>query len=188
MELPVDIEKVLQTATCLHSCAEVEAALDRMAAEMNERLADTNPVFLCVLVGGIIPLGNLLPRLNFPLEVDYVHASRYLGKVRGGEVQWKAKHQKNLQGRTVVIVDDILDAGLTLQAVVDYCRSVGVKQVFSAVLVDKCDARLPGGIVMADFVGLEVGNQYVFGYGLDYREYLRNARGIFAVAEEFARD
>lgn len=188
MQLPVDIEKVFYTSTCLHTCAEVEAALDRMAADMNERLADTNPVFLCVLVGGIIPLGNLLPRLNFPLEVDYVHATRYLGKTSGEALQWKAKHQKNLQGRTVVVVDDILDTGLTLQAVVNYCQAEGVKKVFSAVLVDKKEARLPDGIKSADFVGLDVGNHYVFGYGLDYREYLRNARGIYAVAEEYAKD
>jgi len=95
MPEPEEIKTVLKTATCLYTRAEVEAALDRMAVEMNLRLVDTNPLFLCVLVGGVIPLGNLLPRLNFPLEVDYLHATRYQGKTNGGELHWKAKHRKN---------------------------------------------------------------------------------------------
>lgn len=185
MLLPNDIQTVLKTSTCLHSRSTVEAALDRMATEMNERLAATNPIFLCVLVGGIIPLGNLLPRLDFPLEVDYVHATRYRGKTTGSDLKWQAKPQKDLKDRTVVVVDDILDTGLTLQAVIDYCWQQGAKKVYSAVLVDKSEARKPGGLTSADFAGLKVESLYVFGYGLDYKEYLRNARGIYAVASEY---
>lgn len=185
MQIPENIKIVLETATCLHTRAEVEVALDQMAAEMNSCLAHTNPLFLCVLVGGIIPLGCLLPRLNFPLEVDYLHASRYQGKTSGGELEWKAKHCKELTGRTVVIVDDILDTGITLKAVIESCLAEGASKVYSAVLVDKIGARLSDGLATADFTGLQIDNIYVFGYGLDYKEYLRNAPGIFAVAPEY---
>ncbi|HVV68366.1 MAG TPA: hypoxanthine-guanine phosphoribosyltransferase [Gammaproteobacteria bacterium] len=185
MQLPNDIQTVFKTSTCLHTRTAVEAALDNMAAEMNQRLAATNPIFVCILVGGIIPLGNLLPRLDFPLEVDYAHATRYQGKTRGSDLKWQAKPQKDLKGRTVIVVDDILDTGLTLQAVIDYCWQQGAQNVYSAVLVDKSEAREPGGLATADFVGLKVENLYVFGYGLDYKEYLRNARGIYAVAPEY---
>ncbi len=185
MQLPHDIQTVFKTSTCLHSHDAVEAALDRMALEMNQQLVATNPIFLCLLVGGIIPLGNLLPRLDFPLEVDYAHATRYTGKTTGGALKWQARPQKSLKGRTVVIVDDILDTGLTLQAVIDYCWQQEAEKVYTAVLVDKSEARLPGGLATADFVGLEIENLYVFGYGLDYKEYLRNARGIYAVAAEY---
>ena len=185
MQLPNDIQTVFKTSTCLHSRVAVEAALDKMAAEMNQQLAATNPIFLCILVGGIIPLGNLLPRLDFPLEVDYAHATRYRGETTGSDLKWQAKPQKDLKGRTVIVVDDILDTGLTLQAVIDYCWEQGAQKVYSAVLVDKSEAREPGGLARADFAGLKVENFYVFGYGLDYKEYLRNARGIYAVASEY---
>lgn len=184
MDIPTHIRKVYSEAKRLYSKTDVEQALDKMAEQISEKLADTNPVFLCLVVGGIIPLGNLLPRLDFPLEVDYVHATRYRGQVKGADLQWRANSSRSLQNRTVIIVDDILDSGLTLASVIDYCKKQHAKEVYSAVLVDKNDARDPKGLPHADFTGLFVDNVYVFGYGLDYKEYLRNAPGIFAVKDE----
>jgi len=89
-----------------------------------------------------------------------------------------------LKDRAVLIVDDILDGGLTLSAIVDYCRAQGARSVLTAVLVDKLNARLPDGLHSADFCGLHVDNHYVFGYGMDYKGYLRNAPGIYMVAPE----
>jgi hypoxanthine phosphoribosyltransferase len=185
MNLPDDIQLVLKTSRCLYSKTQVEQALDKMAQSMHDRLSTSNPVFLCVVVGGLIPLGNLLPRLDFPLEVDYVHVTRYRGKTKGGDLLWKAKQSCSLKDRTVVVVDDILDSGLTLKAIVDYCWEEGAKEVFTAALVDKSSARQAGGLEKADFIGLNVENHYVFGYGMDYKEYLRNAPGIYAVAPEY---
>lgn len=185
MKLPEEIRTVMKTSDCLYTRDQVESALDCMAQEMNHKLANTNPIFLCVVLGGIIPMGNLLPRLNFPLELDYIHATRYKGKTRGeAQIIWKAKPSCDLKDRTVVIVDDVLDAGLTLKAIVDFCTEQGAKKVYSAALVDKTAARVPGGLQKVDFVGLEVPNRYLFGYGMDYKEYLRNAPGIFAIASE----
>ncbi|QTS84007.1 hypoxanthine-guanine phosphoribosyltransferase [Coxiella endosymbiont of Amblyomma nuttalli] len=178
------IREVFAKATCLYSKAEVEAALDRMATNISRTLGYTNPIFLCVVVGGIVPLGNLLPRLDFSLEVDYVHATRYSGDIKGKRLAWKMKPSCNMRGRTIVVVDDILDGGVTLGAVVQYCQNQGANAVYSAVLVDKCQARLPNGHKHADFSGLEVENHYVFGYGMDYKGYLRNAPGIYMVASE----
>lgn len=184
MILPEHIQEVFAKSTCLYSKNDVEAALDRMAYAIGQKLADTNPIFLCVVIGGIVPMGNLLPRLDFPLTVDYVHASRYRGATSGGELHWKVKPSVSLRDRTVVLVDDILDGGITLAQIINYCRSEGAKDVYSAVLVDKHHVRLPEGLQHADFVGLTVDNYYVFGYGMDYKEYLRNAPGIYAVAKE----
>lgn len=182
--LPDDIREVFSKATCLYSKTEVDAALDRMATEISYKLSHSNPIFLCVVVGGIVALGNLLPRLDFPLEVDYVHATRYRNTTVGKEISWKAKPECELAGRTVILVDDILDGGITLQAVVDYCKAKNAKEVFTSVLVDKQNARLAGGVQQADFSGLKVDNHYVFGYGMDYKGYLRNAPGIYMVAPE----
>lgn len=184
VKLPDDIQEIFARSTCLYSREQVDEALDRMAANISKVLQDQNPLFLCVVVGGIVPLGNLLPRLDFPLEVDYIHATRYRGEMSGGELHWKAKPSTSLEGRTILVVDDILDSGITLHEVIEYCKAEGAAAVYSAVLVDKQHARQPEGLQKADFTGLMVGNQFVFGYGMDYKEYLRNAPGIFAVAPE----
>ena len=114
MIIPEKIKEVYERSTCLFTTKEVEAALDRMAINIHECLHDKNPVLLCVMIGGMVPLGNLLPRLDFPLEVDYVHATRYCGEIEAGELQWKVKPSLTLEGRTVLVVDDILDGGVTL--------------------------------------------------------------------------
>lgn len=183
-DLPEQIRDVFAKATCIYSKPEVEQALDEMAEEISAALAESNPLFLCVVVGGIVPLGNLLPRLDFPLEVDYVHATRYRNDIVGKDLVWKAEPSTDLKNRNVVIVDDILDGGVTLQAIVDYCQAKKAKAVYTAVLVDKYDARLENGLKSADFCGLKIENHYVFGYGMDYKGYLRNAPGIYMVAPE----
>lgn len=182
--LPQHIREVFTKSSRLFSKREIDEALDKMAVEISYRLSDENPILLCVVVGGIVPLGNLLPRLNFPLEVDYVHATRYQDDIVGKELVWKVKPQKSLKGRTVLVVDDILDGGVTLGRIVDYCREAGAAEVLSAVLLEKEDARLSEGLPNADFHGLRVENHYVFGYGMDYKGYLRNAPGIYVVAPE----
>jgi hypoxanthine phosphoribosyltransferase len=182
--IPESIREVYAKSTCLYTRDQVEATLDQLAIDMHAQLADKNPILLCVVIGGIVPLGNLLPRLDFPLEVDYVHATRYRGEKSGGELHWKAKPSCDMQGRTVVIVDDILDGGITLAEIVKYCQQQGASSVQTAVLVDKEVAREPAGLKTADYIGLTVGNDYVFGYGMDYHEYLRNAPGIYKAAPE----
>lgn len=184
MTIPDKIRKVYEKSTRLFTSDEVEAALDSMAIKIHQQLHDKNPVIICVMIGGLVPMGNLLPRLDFPLEVDYVHATRYNSGTRGGDIQWKVKPSLNLRDRTVLVVDDILDGGLTLAAILNEIKLMGAANVYSAVLVDKHHKRVENGLKNADFVGLEVDDHYIFGYGMDYNEYLRNAPGIFVVAEE----
>ena len=182
--LPEHIRQVFADATCLYSKAEVDSALDHLATSISYSLSDTNPVFLCVVVGGIVALGNLLPRLDFPLEVDYVHATRYQNTTRGHNLEWRVHPDIDLEGRTIVVVDDILDGGITLDSIVKYCENAKAKAVYTAVLVDKHQARDPKGLQKADFCGLKVDNHYVFGFGMDYKGYLRNAPGIYVVSPE----
>jgi hypoxanthine phosphoribosyltransferase len=181
---PSHIHEVYACATRLYGADEVNAALERMATDMNQTLADKNPVVLCVMVGGLVTLGNLLPRLTFPLVLDYLHATRYQNGLTGKTLEWKVKPSVALAGRHVVVVDDILERGITLQAIIDACYQQGAEQVYSAVLIDKDCPRDPKGANQVDFAGLAVADRYIFGYGLDYKEYLRNAPGIYAVADE----
>lgn len=182
--IPQKIREVFKKSTLLFSKTEIESALDKMAVEISYRISHENPILLCVVVGGIVPVGNLLPRLNFPLEVDYVHATRYQNGTVGKELEWKVKPSRSLKGRTVLVVDDILDGGVTLAGIVDYCREQGAKEVLSAVLLEKEHVRVDGGLPTADFYGLRVEDHFVFGYGMDYKGYLRNAPGIYMVAPE----
>lgn len=178
---PQHIREIFEQSECLYAKQEVEQAIDKMAAAMTLKLAHKNPIFLCVVLGGIVPMGSLLPRLNFPLEVDYIHATRYQNDIIGKELTWRVKPTCNMSGRTIVVVDDILDGGVTLSAIIRYCEAQNASEIFSAVLVDKCNARLPCGHPQADFTGLTIGNDYVFGYGMDYKGYLRNAPGIYKI-------
>lgn len=182
--LPADIRRVFSKSTCLYSKMEIEAALDRVSTEISYELSHSNPIFLCVVVGGMVALGNMLPRLDFPLEVDYIHATRYRNTTRGHELTWKALPSTPLKGRAVIIVDDILDGGITLSGIVNYCEQQQAGSIHTAVLVEKKGTRLAAGLPSADFCGMEVEDRYVFGYGMDYKGYLRNAPGIYAVAPE----
>ena len=184
MTEPSKINQVYSRSSCIYTKEDIDKALDAMAEKITEKLADKNPVIICVMIGGLIPVGNLLLRLNFPLEIDYVHATRYRGATSGGEIQWKARPKIDLRDRVVLVVDDILDGGVTLQAIVNEFSAIGAKEVYSAVIVDKYEKRVEGGLKDADFVGLPVGDHYVFGFGMDYKEYLRNIPGIYKVAPE----
>jgi len=170
---------VVAEADCLYDQRAVEQALDSMAEQIRDRLEGSNPLVLCVMTGALIPAGHLLTRLDFPLELDYCHATRYANTTRGGSLQWKARPSLDLAGRTVLVFDDILDEGLTLAAILEHCREAGAREVLSAVLVNKHHDRKCD--LSPDFVGLDVGDRYVFGYGMDYRGYLRNLPGIYAV-------
>ncbi|WP_136246833.1 hypoxanthine-guanine phosphoribosyltransferase [Halomonas borealis] len=175
-----DMREVMDSADCLISQEEVERALDRMADKIAHDLGDKLPVFYCVMNGGLITTGHLLTRLGFPLEVDYLHATRYRGGMRGGELFWRVSPEVPMAGRHVVIVDDILDEGATLAAILDYCREAGAASISTAVLVDKRHDRKSMPDLQADYCGLEVEDRYVFGFGMDYKGYWRNAPGIFA--------
>lgn len=176
---PEQAQQVYAEADCLYSRDEVEAAIARMAQQISGELAGRNPLVLAVMSGAMIPAGILLSYLDFPLHIDYIHASRYRGETSGGELSWRVTPRYELKDRVVLIIDDILDEGLTLQAIIESCRSQGAAAVYSAVLVKKLHERNVG--IEADFVGLEVVDRYVFGFGMDYKEYWRNAPGIFAV-------
>ena len=176
--------EVWRTADLLHDRAAVEAAFDCMAAAIRTTLAGHDPVVLVAMNGGLVPAGALLPRLDFPLRVDYLHATRYRERTRGGALDWKRRHELPVAGRDVLVIDDILDEGYTLSAIADCCQGEGARRVWSAVLVEKLHDRGVG--FRADFVGLTVPDRYVFGYGMDYKGYLRNAAGIYAVSEAHA--
>jgi len=177
-----DMSDILREADCLCSAQEVEAALSKMADEITERLQGTDPVAFCVMNGGLFVTGKLVERLPFALELDYLHATRYGTETCGGALAWKVRPERKLKGRTVLLIDDILDEGVTLAELIRYCQEEGAAQVYTAVLVDKIHDRKPTG-VKADFVGLEVEDRFLFGCGMDIGGYWRNLPALYAMKE-----
>ncbi|KXJ57714.1 MAG: hypoxanthine phosphoribosyltransferase [Neptuniibacter pectenicola] len=180
-----EIKRVYIQADLLYSEAEVEQAINKLAALVTEDMADKTPVVFPVLNGGLVVGGKLLTKLNFPLEAGYLHATRYRNTTSGHSLEWLMKPQIDVKGRAVLIVDDIFDEGITLTEIVNYCHAEGASEVKVAVLVHKNHNRTPTATpaLQADFIGLEIEDRYVFGYGMDYKGYWRNAPGIFAVRE-----
>lgn len=166
----------------LYSESEVVGAIESLAGVLNQDLADSRPLLLCVMNGGLVFSGQLLPKLSFPLQLDYLHATRYRGAQSGGGVQWLSEPSTPLQGRTVVVLDDILDEGVTLLEVKKYCFKRGALAVKIAVMIEKNHHRNATGIA-ADYVGLRVEDRYIFGMGMDYKDFWRNADGIYALKE-----
>ena len=173
------LQSVTRQAETLFSRADVEQAIRRVAGEITRQIAHDNPVVLTVLNGGIVFCGGLLLELAFPLELDALSVSRYHGRTRGGSLlEWRLTPSVPLRDRVVLLVDDVLDEGVTLGELKRYCLEQGARRVLIAVLVEKKLERAKP--CQADFIGLEADDRYLFGFGMDYRNYLRNAAGIFA--------
>ena len=180
-ELKQELMRVRREARELYSRDQVEEAVAKVAIKLAEDYSGRFPVFVTIMNGGIVFAGQLLTRLDIPLEVDYLHASRYLGETSGGDVQWIVTPAANLEGRDVVILDDILDVGSTLLSIIEACKAQGAASVKTCVLVDKVHDRKARPGLKADYTALEAEDLYLFGMGMDYKGYWRNAPGIFAV-------
>mgnify|MGYP003130160589 CR=1 FL=1 len=164
-----NMQDVLNNAQGLFSESEIATALDSLASEITAAVGDKTPLVLCVMNGGIVLTGHLAPRLKFPLNLDYIHATRYREQLTGSQLHWRVTPVSSLQGRVVLVLDDIFDEGETLAAIVSWCR------------VDKQHDRKTADLKKADFTALYAEDKYLFGYGMDYKGFWRNAPGIFAV-------
>lgn len=178
-----ELMQVRETARELHDMAAVEAGIDKVAEALCRDYQDRNPLLLTVMNGGVVFAGRLLTALDFPLEIDYLHATRYTGDTAGGDIQWLVTPGVNLAGRHVIIMDDILDVGTTLLAIIDACQAQGAASVATAVLVDKQHDRKARPGLVADYTAVYAEDAYLFGCGMDYKGFWRNAPGIYAVAE-----
>lgn len=176
-----DAQHALINSEIIFSVEQVQAAVLRMAQEINATMAESHPLVLSVMGGAVVFTGQLLPLLNFPLDFDYVHVSRYGNSQQGGEMKWKVAPQENVRGRVVLVVDDILDEGETLNAVKQRVMNLGASKFYSAIFADKMHGKIKP--IKADFVGLEVPDRFVFGYGMDIHGAWRNLPAIHATKE-----
>lgn len=158
------------------------SGIQSLATKLNKDYLVDDPIFLCVVSGAIVFTGQLLPLLDFPLVLDYVHVSRYKDN-KAGELIWKHYPNKELQGRNIVLIDDILDSGITLSAIRDWCFEKGASKVESVVLLEKELKRKEGLIQQANYAAFKIGGEFVYGFGLDNDDYWRNTSQVHFVSE-----
>ena len=171
----------LENSDQIASAEEVQAAIRRVASEIEQRLAQAYPMVLAVMGGAVVFAGQLLPLLRFPLDYDYIHASRYGSATRGADVDWKVSPPGLVRGPTVLVLDDILDHGDTMSAIKKRLLELGAKDFYCAVLVEKrLSMKKP---IKADFVGLTIPDRFVFGCGMDAKGYWRNLPEIRAMKD-----
>jgi hypoxanthine phosphoribosyltransferase len=173
--------RLLREADLLCPAEQVEREVERVAGEITRALGDEFPVILSVMGGAAIFTGQLLPRLAFPLEFGAIEVTRYNNDIQGREITWRLPPRDNVRGRTVLVLDDILDEGITLAAIRKRLLEMGALKVYSAVFADKAIGREKP--VTADFVGVAVPNRYVFGFGMDAYGLWRNLPAIYALKD-----
>ncbi len=183
--MTIDAEKawrILESAERLCSADVVSDAIERVAREITAALRETRPVVLGVMRGSVFFAGHLLARLRFPLEFDYLEVTRYGSATRGGRIKWRVRPGTAVEGRVVLVIDDILDEGRTLAAIRERLIKAGAQRVLAAVLADKNIGRAKPA--SADFVGVTLPNRYVFGCGMDVSGAWRNLPEIYALKDE----
>lgn len=174
------IQDVLSRSELIYSRLEIEQAIELMAGKIRRDFHNQCPVFLTLMNGGMFFGAKLGLELGIDAEFDYVHATRYHGETTGSGLAWLRRPTAVIEGRPVLLVDDILDEGHTLKAVRDWCEDQGATRVkIAAMTVKKHDRCVPG--LEADYVGLTVPDRYVFGYGMDVNEHGRNLPAIYAL-------
>ncbi|MDV6343290.1 hypoxanthine-guanine phosphoribosyltransferase [Nitrosomonas sp. Is37] len=176
-----EAEQLLKNAELIASAHMLTETVERMAKEITTVLAGQYPLVLCVMSSAVVFTGQLLPLLNFPLDFDYLHPTRYNHTLQGGVIEWKVSPPDNLKGRAVLVLDDILDEGFTLATIRQRVMEGGAKAFYSAVLADKVIGKTKP--ICADFIGMSLPDRYVFGYGMDIKGLWRNLPAIFAIKE-----
>lgn len=181
MRTPPRVLAARETAEVLFPQPVVLKAIDQLSVRLTVALADANPLLICVLHGGLPFTAAVMQRLQFPLELTYLHVGRYDRNTRGGALTWHAHPRLGLAGRHVVLLDDIVDEGVTLGALRDYCLGEGAEAVTTAALLDKAEVRARAGAPAPDHAALICPDRYVFGWGMDFEGYWRNLPDVWAL-------
>lgn len=157
----------------------IEKAIDKVAEKLNKDLADKDPLFICVLNGSFMYASELMKRVSIPSEVSFVKMSSYKGISSTGKIKEIYGLEEDVKGRTIVIVEDIVDTGYTMSLMLDQLNCEAPKEILVTTLLLKPDALKHD--VKIDYVALEIPNDFIVGYGLDYDGYGRNLPDIYKI-------
>ncbi|CAM8421992.1 Hpt Hypoxanthine-guanine phosphoribosyltransferase [Candidatus Methylopumilus universalis] len=174
-----NIQELISKSSVIYSEIEIKIVIQNIADQVNQTIKTDDLYVLCVMNGALIFAGQLLPRLEKNIQYSYVHATRYASSLTGGPIHWLVKPPIDIEGKTVLILDDILDEGITLREIAATCIAMKAKAIFTAVLFDKEIAKEKS--YLPNFIGLKVPNRFVFGYGLDCKGLGRNLPHLYAL-------
>ena len=173
------IQTLISKSSVLYSEIEIKNAIQNIADQINQTIKADNLYILCVMNGALIFSGQLLPRLEKNIQYSVIHVTRYQKELTGTLIHWLIKPPKDIMGKTILILDDILDEGITLNEIAAICRTMKAKEIYTAVLFDKEIKKKKS--YSANFIGLKVPDRFVFGYGLDCRGLGRNLSQLYAL-------
>jgi hypoxanthine phosphoribosyltransferase len=173
------IQALIRKSSVIYSEIEIKTVIQNIADQVNQTIKTDDLYVLCVMNGALIFAGQLLPHLEKNIKYSYIHATRYAASLTGGPIHWLVKPSKDIEGETVLILDDILDEGITLREIVATCEAMKAKAIYTAVLFDKEIVKEKSYI--PNFIGLKVPNRFVFGYGLDCKGLGRNLPHLYAL-------
>ena len=161
---------------------EIEAVVKKLAAEIKQDYQDKYPLLICVLKGSFMFMADLIRHLDFPLEVEFIRLSSYgQGRESSGKIRVVQGLRSEVKGREVLVVEDIVDTGLTTGFLLDYLRQKKPASLRLCALTDKPSRRqVP---VTIDYLGFTVPNKFLVGYGLDLGEKFRNLPDICVLEE-----
>lgn len=161
---------------------EIQKAVSDLAEKINHDLQYTNPLFICVLNGAFMFAGDLMKNINFPCEITFVKLSSYDSLTTTGKVKEIIGLNESVVGRNVVVVEDIVDTGITMEKILTSLASKGAKEVKVATFFQKPDALQKD--IKVDYVAMSIPNDFIVGYGLDFDGYGRNLADIYTLVEE----
>ncbi len=164
------------------SAEEIQQSIERIAKQINEDLAGKNPLFICVLNGAFMFASDLFKVIDIDAEITFMRMKSYEGMSTSGSVKSISGLLESVEGRTVVVVEDIIDTGYTMQGIMDQLSELGASEIKVATLLFKPEA-LKVKDLQIDYIAREIPNAFIVGYGLDYDEAGRNLKDIYVIAE-----
>lgn len=162
--------------------AEINKAISKVATQINEELKDENPLFICVLNGSFMFASELMKKVNIPCEITFVRVSSYEGTKSTGELKEVYGLEMEVENRTIIIVEDIVDTGNTMKMMLKQFAHLKPKAIKIATLLFKPDALLHPDLKL-DYVAMEIPSDFIVGYGLDYDGHGRNYPDIYKIKE-----
>jgi hypoxanthine phosphoribosyltransferase len=162
--------------------SEIQAAVRNVAESINHDIADKNPLFICVLNGAFMFAGDLMKNVNVPCEITFIKLASYDGLYTSGVVKEIIGLSESVVGRNVVVVEDIVDTGITMERILSSLRAKGANEIRVATFLQKPDALQRD--ITVDYVAMKIPNDFIVGYGLDYDGYGRNLKDIYTVVSE----
>jgi len=160
----------------------IQEAVKAVAEKINRDLADKNPLFICVLNGAFMFAGDLMKYVNIPCEITFIKLSSYAGLYTTGDVKEVLGLSENVVGRNVVVVEDIVDTGITMEKIINSLKTKGASSIKVVTFLQKPDALQRD--IEIDYIAMKIPNDFIVGYGLDYDGYGRNLKDIYTVVQE----